>query len=78
LCDVLASAGAPTGDALRGKEMGDYVVAEATDGYKVVFSIAELDSDFGNRQIIIADNVDGQPLSAQDGPLRLIVTGEKR
>ena len=78
LSEVLAKASVPTGDALRGKEMADYIVAEATDGYKVVFSVAEVDSDFGNRQIIIADKVDGQALSPQDGPLRLVVPGDKR
>ncbi len=77
LLDVLIKAGAPA-DALRGKEMADYVVAEGTDGYRVVFSLAELDPDFGNQQIVIADKMDGQLLSAPDGPLRLVVPGDKR
>jgi hypothetical protein len=58
--------------------MTDYVVAEATDGYRVVFSVGELDADFGNQQVLIADKQDGQPLSSQEGPLRLVVTGDKR
>lgn len=78
LCDVLVKAGAPAADALRGKEMADYVVAEAADGYKVVFSVTELDPDFGNQRIIIADKADGQSRSAQEGPLRLVVPGDKR
>ena len=78
LSDVLAKAGAPSGDLLRGKEMADFVVAEAADSYRVVFSLAELDPDFGNRQIIVADKMDGQPLPPQDGPLRLVVSGDKR
>jgi hypothetical protein len=28
---------------------------EAADGYKVVFAMAELDPDFSDRQIILAD-----------------------
>jgi len=78
LRDVLTKAGAPTADTLRGKEMTDYVIAEAADGYRVVFSVSELDPDFGNQQVLIADKQDGQPLSAPEGPLRLVVPGEKR
>ncbi len=78
LRDVLAQAGAATGDGLRGKELAVYVVAEASDGYRVVFSIAELDPAFGNTQAIVATKVDGQPLSPQDGPMRLVVPGDKR
>ena len=66
------------GDNLRGKELADYVVAEASDGYRVVFSIAELDPGFSNVQVIVATKVDGQPLPAHDGPLRLVVPGDKR
>jgi hypothetical protein len=34
----------PQGEALRGPAMTTYVLAEAADGYRVVFSLAELDS----------------------------------
>jgi hypothetical protein len=78
LRDVLTSAGVPTGDGLRGKEMADYIVAEGSDGYRAVFSVAELDPAFSNTQVIVATKVDGQPLSAHDGPLRLVVPGDKR
>ena len=78
LRDVLAQAGAPTGDALHGKEMVDYVLAEASDGYRVLFSVAELDPEFGDRQVLVADKMDGKPLPPQDGPLRLVVLGDKR
>lgn len=78
LHDVLTQAGVPTGHELRGKEMGDYVVVEASDGYRVVFSAAELDPDLGNTQVIVAESVDGQPLGVKEGPLRLVVPGDKR
>jgi DMSO/TMAO reductase YedYZ molybdopterin-dependent catalytic subunit len=78
LRDVLTGADVPTGDGLRGKEMADYIVAEGSDGYRVVFSVAELDPAFSNTQVIVATRVDGQPLSAHDGPLRLVVPGDKR
>lgn len=78
LRDVLTQAGVATGNDLRGKEMTEYLVVEASDGYRVVFSLAELDPDFGNVQAILAKSVDGQPLGAKEGPLRLIVPGDKR
>src|SRR4051812_34583291 len=39
--EVLKRAGAPQGTSLPGKALG-YVLAEATDGYQVVFSLGEL------------------------------------
>ena len=54
------------------------MLAEASDGYRVLFSIAELDARFTDRVVILADRKDGQPLPAAEGPYRLIVPGEKR
>ncbi len=78
LRDILTQAGVATGNDVRGKELADYVVVEAADGYRVVFSLAELDPDFGNTQVLVAESVDGQPLAAKEGPLRLVVPGDKR
>jgi DMSO/TMAO reductase YedYZ molybdopterin-dependent catalytic subunit len=75
---VLAKAGAPQGGDLRGKNMTLCVVAEARDGYRAVFSLAEMDGDFAGEQIIVVDTVDGKPLGAEQGPLRLVVPGDKR
>ncbi|HXN93374.1 MAG TPA: molybdopterin-dependent oxidoreductase [Candidatus Acidoferrales bacterium] len=74
---LLAKAGVPQGAELRGKNMTLIVVAEATDGYRAAFSLAELDSDFAGAQVLVADLVDGKPLDAQHGPLRLVVPGDK-
>ncbi len=78
LRDVLTQAGVATGHDLRAKEMADYVVVEAADGYRVVFSLAELDPEFSDTQVIVAESADGQPLGAKEGPLRLVVPGDKR
>jgi DMSO/TMAO reductase YedYZ molybdopterin-dependent catalytic subunit len=75
---LLAKAGVPLGSELRGKNMTLFVVAEATDGYRAVFSLAELDADFAGVQVIVADLEDGKPLDAQHGPLRMVVPGDKR
>ncbi len=55
VAEVLKRVGAPLGKALRGDAMATYVVASATDGYRVVFSLAELDPEFSGSEIMIAD-----------------------
>ena len=47
------------------------------DGYRVVFSLAELDSSFTGKSVILADIADGKPLSLKTGPFRLVVPDEK-
>ncbi len=78
LIEILAKAGVPTGKELRGKAMALFVVVEASDGYRAVFALAELDSEFTDRVILLADRRDDKPLSAQAGPLQVIVPGEKK
>jgi DMSO/TMAO reductase YedYZ molybdopterin-dependent catalytic subunit len=78
LTDLLALVNAPLGDSLRGRALATFVTVEALDGYRVLFSIAELDARFTDRVVILADAKDGQPLPATEGPFRLIVAGEKR
>jgi DMSO/TMAO reductase YedYZ molybdopterin-dependent catalytic subunit len=78
LVEVLAKAGAPTGKDLRGPAMATYVVVEAADGYRAAFALAELDSAFTDRVILLADHRDGKALSSREGPLQIIVPGEKK
>ena len=75
---ILQKAGVTSGKDLRGKNLTKYVQVEASDGYQVVFALAELDKDFTDRMIILADEVDGKPLAAGDGPFRIIVQDEKK
>jgi DMSO/TMAO reductase YedYZ molybdopterin-dependent catalytic subunit len=75
---LLAKAGVPQGSALRGKSMALTVVAESSDGYRAAFSLAELDDDFAAETVLIVDSADGRPLGPDQGPLRLIVPGDKR
>lgn len=77
LVDVLRKAGAPLDQRLRGRALSAFVRVTAADGYRVVFSLAELDAAFGNAVVLLADRRDGKPLSA-DGPYRLVVPGDKR
>ncbi len=74
---VLTLVGAPAGPDLRGANLTVVVVAEAADGYKVVYSLAELDDQFGARPAIVALTRDGKPLPDQDGPLQIVIAGEQ-
>jgi DMSO/TMAO reductase YedYZ molybdopterin-dependent catalytic subunit len=76
--ELLRRAGVPQGDQLRGKLLATWVIAEAEDGYKVAFSIAELDSGIANSEILVADTVDGAPIDAKRGPFRLVAPHDKR
>jgi DMSO/TMAO reductase YedYZ molybdopterin-dependent catalytic subunit len=76
--DLLRKAGVPQGEKLRGAAMATYVLAEAADGYRVVFSLAELDSGILDSEVIVADTMDGAPLGASQGPFRLVAPHEKR
>jgi DMSO/TMAO reductase YedYZ molybdopterin-dependent catalytic subunit len=72
LLAVLQKAGAPFGKQLRGKVLSTYVLAKAADGYQVIFTLGELDPDFGNETILLADKRDGKPLGDKQGPFRLV------
>lgn len=76
--DILGKAGVTLGPELRGENLAKYLLVEASDGYQVLFALAELDKGFTDRTIILADKVDGQPLVPADGPFRIIVQDEKK
>ena len=76
--ELLKRAGVPLGAELRGNAVASYVVASASDGYQVVFSLAELDPAFTSNDIIVADTIDGKPLFAYQGPLRIVAPKDSR
>lgn len=76
--ELLQRAGVPLGKRLRGAQMKFYVIIDASDGYQVVFALPEFDPGFTDRVILLADRRDGHPLSAPEGPFRMVVPGEKR
>jgi DMSO/TMAO reductase YedYZ molybdopterin-dependent catalytic subunit len=75
---VLKRAGAPLDNDLKGKALATYVLAEALDGYQVVYALAELDPGFTDNKILLADSAGGKPLPEHQGPFRLVVPGEKK
>ena len=78
LVEVLKAAGVKFGQELRGPALATYLVVEASDHYRAVFALPELDPAFTDRVILLADRREGKPLAGNEGPLRVIVPGEKR
>jgi DMSO/TMAO reductase YedYZ molybdopterin-dependent catalytic subunit len=79
LRDVLLQAGVPIGPGeLRGKNQGLFVVAEGSDGYTVVIALPEVDADFTDATILIADQRNGEKLDAKSGVVKLIVPEDKK
>jgi hypothetical protein len=78
LADVLGKHGVPLGAALRGAAIAWYVVATGADGYKAVYSLAEVDPSFHPGDVIVADTMEGKALDAHSGPFRLVSTEDKR
>ena len=76
--ELLRRAGVLQGGKLRGSAMATYVLAEASDGYSVLYSLAELDSDFQDSEVIVADTLDGSPLGEKQGPFKMVAPHDKR
>lgn len=54
------------------------VEVQARDGYRIVFALAEFDDAFSASPAILVDRRDGAPLPDEEGPLRIVVPGERR
>lgn len=76
--DILARAGVDLGETLRGPRLREHLLVEASDGYGAVFALPELSSAFTDRVVLAADTADGLPLSEKDGPVKIIIPGEKK
>jgi DMSO/TMAO reductase YedYZ molybdopterin-dependent catalytic subunit len=76
--EILKKAGVPLGSDLRGAALSTYVVMTASDGYQVVFSLAELDPALTNNDVIVADTLNDQPLEKERGPFRLVAPKDSR
>jgi len=68
----------PAGDKLRSGWLAAVVRCTAADGYQVVFTLAELNTTLGHLDVLVADQQDGKPLPAEDGPVRLVVPSDQR
>jgi hypothetical protein len=55
-----------------------FVLVEGSDGYRVLFSIPEIDPQQRHKMVILADCCDGKPLSSKDGPYQTIEEDAKQ
>lgn len=76
LFEVLVQSGVASGEKLRGKELSAYLIAEATDGYRVIFTMAELDPSLGNKSVVLAYRMNDAALPATQPPFRLVFVGD--
>lgn len=63
-------------DKLQGKDFRLYIVAQGSDGYQVVYSLAEAIPDLHDSTVLVADSLDGKPIG-DEGPIQLVASGEK-
>lgn len=78
LYQVLQQVGFQFGDSMRGKALAQYVLITASDGYRAVFALPELDPRCTNDPVILALARNNEPLSKEQGPWRLVLPAEKR
>src|SRR5262247_583381 len=65
--------------AHRNDILRKYVVVRGTDCYEVIIAVADLLSNFGHQQVLVAyETGDGQPLDDSEGFARLIVVNDKQ
>jgi hypothetical protein len=63
-------------DKPRDKALRQYIEAIGSDDYMVVYSIGEIAPDIHDGTVIVADTLDGKPIT-ESGPFQLVATGEK-
>jgi hypothetical protein len=66
------------GEKLKGRRAATVAIRDASDGYRIVISLLEIDPATSDKVAIVADRRDGELLSEKEGPYRLIMPGEKR
>ncbi|WP_439545943.1 hypothetical protein [Sandarakinorhabdus sp.] len=54
------------------------IIAQPVDIDRALFWLGEIDAKLANRRALLAHRCDGQPLPAENGPLRLVVACEAR
>lgn len=78
LVHVLRAAGTPVGQRLHGEPLRAYLTVAGADGFSAVYSLAEVDQDFHDDVVVLADRVDGAALEAKHRPWRVVSTGDKK
>jgi len=78
LKNVLEKAGVAFGESMKGRRLTNCLLVEASDGYRAVIALPELDPAFTDKQILLAFLRDGKPLGEKEGPYRIVIPDEKR
>lgn len=78
LTELLRLVDAPTGARVHAEAVKDYLVITGGDGFRAVMSLAETDGSVQAHPVILADKMDGAPLTAHDAPYRVVVDGDKK
>jgi len=66
LADIINEAGALPDNKLSGKSFAKYILIKATDGYRAVIALPEVNAGFNDKNIILADKEDGKPLAEKN------------
>jgi hypothetical protein len=74
---ILNKAGVSFGKDVRRQTLTSYMLIKAGDNYSVIYALAEVDSLFSNKKMILASLEDGKPIPSPFGPLQVIATDEK-
>ncbi len=74
LGDLLAGAGVPIKQQLKGTDISKYLHVEGNDGYVAVFSLPEFDTG----RFLVADRMNGADLPSSDGPTRIVAPDDSR
>jgi hypothetical protein len=77
LIALLAKVGVPQGADIKGPLFMMGVVAQGTDDYKVLYSLAEIDPAFRTGDVLVADSLDGKELG-DAGAFKLVSSEDKR
>jgi len=76
--ELLRLAKVPLGRDLRGEWLSRNLAVKAADGYEAVFALPELDPEFTNAAAALCYSKNGRAVPSSEGPLRLVIPGEKR
>jgi hypothetical protein len=77
LADLLSKVGVPLGESVRAKLFLTGIVAEGSDNYGVLYSLAEVDPSIHTGDVIVADMLDGKKLD-KDGAFKMVSSEERR
>jgi hypothetical protein len=78
LATLLGPVSGLAGPRVGGKALRLVIAVDGADGYRAVFSIADLDPSLSPLRLVLADRDEHGPMGAKEGPLRLVVEGDRR